>query len=101
MSTPVDAEFEDDKSERERNVLIEKIAKVLQKIVDALPDTPGSNENQALFACKEPPRVSFCDFLKRFVVYGQLPTNLLLAGLMFTDRALRTREFTQKSVVHK
>ncbi len=88
-------------TDRQRQAVIERIAKVLEKIVQVLPDTPGTTDSQKPFVCKEPPSLRFAEFLQRFVTFGQVPIQLMLAGLMFTDRALRTRRFSQKSVVHK
>lgn len=101
MVNPVDLEFEEEINDRDRQVLLEKISKILEKIVQVLPNTANTNRSEKVFTCKNPPQVLMIDYLRRFLIYGQIPINILLAGLIFTDRALKTRLFSQKSVVHK
>ena len=96
-----DFDLEDDTCERENTVIVQKIAVILQKIVDALKDTDIDCEVQNPFACKEMPNITFSDLLSRFQTYGDVRTNFLLAALIFTDRALKTRMFTKKSTIHK
>lgn len=88
-------------TDRERQAVIERMGNILEKIVQVLPDTPGIADSQKPFICKEPPRLKFSEFLQRFITYGQVSLSMTLAGLILLDRALRTRKFTQKSVVHK
>lgn len=94
-------EKESESVEREGSVLVEKIAKVLQKIVQALNNTELDTDIQKIYSCKDIPKISFLDFLKRFQKFGDITATQLLASLIYTDRALKTRHFTQKSTVHK
>ena len=41
------------------------------------------------------------EFTRRFNQFGGISSNLLIAGLMFTDRALKTKIFTKQTTVHK
>lgn len=98
------AEFEFEASthfDSDRQTVVTKVAKVLECLVKALPDSSGHSESQTIFACEKPPAVSFKQFLKRYTYYGQVPEELLVPALMLVDRALRTSKFTLKSVVHK
>lgn len=88
-------------SERQNKILMEKIAIILQMIVDALSDTEIDDKTQDSFACKEIPNIGFSDFLSRFQKYGDVTAHQLLAGLIYADRALRTGLFTKKSTIHK
>ncbi len=94
-------EQEDEASLRENSIIIDKIGTILQRIVDTLKDTESDSEIQGIFACKEMPTISFKDFLKRYQTYGEINANSLLAALIYTDRALRSRFFTKKSTIHK
>ena len=96
-----DFDLEDEVSERESSLILEKIGIVLQRIVDTLKDSDSDSGIQALFSCKELPGITFPDFLQRFQTYGEINSNLLLAALIYTDEALRSRLFTKKTTVHK
>ena len=70
MVQPVDLEFEDDMNERDRQVLLAKIGKILEKIRQLLPNSAEVGSTEQVFTCKEPPQVSMRDYLGRFMVYG-------------------------------
>ena len=97
----IEFDLEDQLSERDNSVILEKIGSVLQRIVDTLKDAESDSEIQDIFSCKEIPSISFKEFLARFQTYGDVEINLLLAALIYTDKALRTRLFTKKSTIHK
>ena len=101
MANSEDDWFEEETSEQEQAVQCQKVARVLDLITARLQDPGGKPGLQEKFACKALPQIGFAEFTRRFNQFGGISSNLLIAGLMFTDRALKTKIFTKQTTVHK
>lgn len=105
-------DFISEESDRSARLTIDKISCILEKVIDRLgtespaPDSKSddqTNSQQAtlLFALKSLPKIKMSDYVDRYYQYGHLAPNLLLAGLILFDRALKTRLFSTGLTVHK
>ena len=102
-----------DESERGEQNLVCRIGKVLELIIDALPDSEeeGQDEDpespkeadglQTMFGCKAMPEISATEFVRRFTRFGEIPAGVTLIALIVMDKALKTKRFTLKSTVFK
>lgn len=105
-------DFVSEESDRSARLTIGKISCILEKVIDRLgtesPASGSKSEEQTnshhaslLFALKCLPKIKMRDYVDRFYQYGHLTPNLILAGLILFDRALKTRLFSTGLAVHK
>ena len=100
-SDGIDSPEIEKKSLIDRQPILSNIASILGQVFTSLPVDLQSSHIDELFKCKSIPSISFFDLLMRFKTYGNIPDELQIAALMLMDKALRTRQFTSRSVVYK
>ena len=93
--------FEAEASEEDQAAQCEKVARVLDLITATLTAEDEEPGLQDRFACKQLPPIGFAEFARRFVKFGGISSDLLVAGLLLADRALKTKHFTKRTTVHK
>ena len=89
-------------SVRQDRMILDKMTAVMHRIVQALDDSESADAVQDQFLCLGGiPNIGFREFLQRFLDWGDVSINQLVAALIYMDRALRTGSFTKKSAIHK